>query len=174
MYEEYMNNLLGIKLKKNDYNFDYRNLENVYPYNYMNFQNPEMFQDMDVQNLETLYPEMYNLIYPMIKKVCMQNTEPITEELIDNMTYEIYNNIEAGGDIINVNIDIGDNNSVENKTGSESNNQSNLENNRGSNRQNNGVLSDLIKILILRELIGNPNMIRPMPPPPPGRRSYCW
>ena len=97
MYEEYMNNLLGIR--NENYNYDY---------NYMPAQN--MFQNRGNDNLESLYPETYKLVYPMVRKVCMQNTKPITRELVDNLTSEIYTNIEAGGDIINVNIDMGDNN----------------------------------------------------------------
>ena len=125
-------------------------------------QSQNMFQNRGNDELETLYPETYKIVYPMVKKVCMQNTKPITQELVDNMTNEIYTNIEASGDIINVNIDVGDNR--ETKTDMEVK----AKNNRGTdNRQFNGPMNDLIKILILRELLGRPGGWRPGPPPPP-------
>lgn len=157
MYEEYMNNLLGIR--NENYNYDY---------NYMPAQN--MFQNRGNESLESLYPETYKLVYPMVRKVCMQNTKPITPELVDNLTSEIYTNIEAGGDIINVNIDMGDNNKdarpeMEVKT----------ENNRkAENRQFNRPMNDLIKILILRELLARPGSWQPVPPMPPRPPRPGW
>ena len=143
MYEEYMNNLLGIRNENSNYDLDLKKYDNNYNYDYNYMQSQNMFQNRGNDELETLYPETYKIVYPMVKKVCMQNTKPITQELVDNMTNEIYTNIEAGGDIINVNIDIGDNR--ESKTDMEVK----AENNRGTdNRQFNNPMNDLIKILI--------------------------
>ncbi len=162
MYEEYMNNLLGIRNENSNYDLDLKKYDNNYNYDYNYMQSQNMFQNRGNDELETLYPETYKIVYPMVKKVCMQNTKPITQELVDNMTNEIYTNIEASGDIINVNIDVGDNR--ETKTDMEVK----AKNNRGTdNRQFNGPMNDLIKILILRELLGRPGGWRPGPPPPP-------
>ena len=162
MYEEYMNNLLGIRNENSNYDLDFKKYDNNYNYDYNYMQSQNMFQNRGNDELETLYPETYKIVYPMVKKVCMQNTKPITQELVDNMTNEIYTNIEASGDIINVNIDVGDNR--ETKTDMEVT----AKNNRGTdNRQFNGPMNDLIKILILRELLGRPGGWRPGPPPPP-------
>ena len=162
MYEEYMNNLLGIRNEISNDDLDFKKYDNNYNYDYNYMQSQNMFQNRGNDELETLYPETYKIVYPMVKKVCMQNTKPITQELVDNMTNEIYTNIEASGDIINVNIDVGDNR--ETKTDMEVK----AKNNRGTdNRQFNGPMNDLIKILILRELLGRPGGWRPGPPPPP-------
>ena len=40
-------------------------------------------------DLESLYPEIYKIVYPMVKKVCMQKTKPISEEMLDDMVNEI-------------------------------------------------------------------------------------
>ena len=40
---------------------------------------------MQKQELEDCYPEIYRIVYPMVQKVCSQNTMPITRQLINNM-----------------------------------------------------------------------------------------
>ena len=37
------------------------------------------------EDLESCYPEIYRIIYPMITSRCSRITEPITRELIDSM-----------------------------------------------------------------------------------------
>ena len=91
----------------------------------------------------------------------MQNTRAISNELIDQMTDEIYFAIED--DNLNRSIE-------QNKPRDIQNNQyqKNQENRGNSDRQKvvgNQGLRDLIKILILRELINKP-IFRPRPPMP--------
>ena len=111
------------------------------------------------EDFENLYPEIYKLIYPMIKKACMQNIPPITENTLDEITNDIYNNIEAEN-IINLNIDI-TNDRNENK--SMSNTKKNVSNNQ-ENRHINNSIRDLIKILLIRELVNKIDSDRPIRP----------
>ena len=95
---------------------------------YSNFQNTTNIK------LEQFYPELYKLIYPMIQTACMRNTKPITEETINEMIQDVYSNFN-----------------VDDVSFSET---------RDSNRHekvskpNNYVLNDLIRILLIRELLG--------------------
>ena len=137
IYEEYMRSVLGYQ-PMNTYDMNYNNME---------------MNTIQIQELENCYPEIYRIIYPMVQKACNQNTRPITRELIDNMTDEIYFAIE-------------DKELIENRNKDES-----LEN-RQIRRNTN--LNDLIRILILRELLGRPGFPggrppRPRPPRPPMR-----
>ncbi len=97
---------------------------------YSNFQNTTNIK------LEQFYPELYKLIYPMIQTACMRNTKPITEETINEMIQDVYSNFNA-----------------DDVSFSET---------RDSNRHekvskpNNYVLNDLIRILLIRELLGRP------------------
>lgn len=97
---------------------------------YSNFQNTTNIK------LEQFYPELYKLIYPMIQTACMRNTKPITEETINEMVQDVYSNFNA-----------------DDVSFSET---------RDSNRHekvskpNNYVLNDLIRILLIRELLGRP------------------
>lgn len=97
---------------------------------YSNFQNTTNIK------LEQFYPELYKLIYPMIQTACMRNTKPITGETINEMVQDVYSNFNA-----------------DDVSFSET---------RDSNRHekvskpNNYVLNDLIRILLIRELLGRP------------------
>ena len=127
---------------------------------------------MQMANLDDYYPEIYKVVYPMVKKACTRNNRGINKETIDNMVDEIYRNIEADGIELNITInnDVRSDNATQN-TGNEENRKENRETRRNS------ILNDLIRILILRELIGRPGCIgsncnpRPRPPRPnPGMR----
>ena len=175
MYEDYMQNWFNTydHFSRNNgyYNpindcdicYDY---ENIMPYNFM----PTMERNTITQDLENLYPEIYKIVYPMVKKVCSQITRPIDEDLINEMTEDIYSHLEAGN-IINVNINVDNDNTV-NKVNTQRENRSisrtptpssirtneKVQENRSSeNRQSgNPVLRDLIRILLLREFIDRP------------------
>ena len=145
IYEQYMRNVLGYQaMNNNTYDMYYDNwdMSNMVAMN--NIQMPE---------LENCYPEIYTIVYPMVQRACSQNTRPITKELIDNMTDEIYFAIE-------------DKEMLANRNKEE----------KGEDRQirRNTNLNDLIRILILRELLGRPGFPggrppRPRPPRPPMR-----
>lgn len=145
IYEQYMRNVLGYQaMNNNTYDMYYDNWD---------MSNMASMNNIQMQELENCYPEIYTIVYPMVQRACIQNTRPITRELIDNMTDEIYFAIE-------------DKEMLENRNKEE----------KGEDRQirRNTNLNDLIRILILRELLGRPGFPggrppRPRPPRPPMR-----
>lgn len=145
IYEQYMRNVLGYQaMNNNTYDMYYDNWD---------MSNMASMNNIQMQELENYYPEIYTIVYPMVQRACSQNTRPITRELIDNMTDEIYYSIE-------------DKEMLENRNKEE----------KGEDRQirRNTNLNDLIRILILRELLGRPGFPggrppRPRPPRPPMR-----
>ena len=92
--------------------------------------------------LESCYPEIYKFVYPMVRKRCTTTTGRVRSEDVESMTDEIYNAIE----------------------------QNNESNGRRQTRQRpfNRGLRDLIKILLIRELLNRRRPNRPpFPPRPP-------
>jgi len=148
IYDEYMRTVLG-----------YQPMNHTYDMNYDNWDMPSMnaMNTIQTQELENCYPDIYRIVYPMVQRACSQNTKPITRELIDSMTDEIYYAIE-------------DKEMLENRKKDEKSED------RQVVRRNTG-LNDLIRILILRELLGRPGFPgfpggrppRPRPPRPPMR-----
>ncbi len=163
-YEEYMRNSLGY---------------NQMPIMNMNINqmNPmtEMYESegdftCNQTSVDDMYPEIYRIIYPMICKVCMAVNENVTEDLVSRITNEVYMNVE-NIEVMQENrssVDTQANKSTKsdslNRTSS--NNSSNTLSNvrQQDTRQRNLLLRDLIRILVLRELIGNPSRPRPRPP----------
>ena len=126
------------------------------------------------RELEECYPEIYKLIFPMVKKTCDSLQEPITRELVDKLTDNIYFAIE-GNDEVNININLS--NEVRNNSSSRENRQEKAEEKGKQERETrsprpiNHNLRDLIKILLLRELLNRPGhrpLARPPRPPFPG------
>ena len=205
MYDDYMQNLLGGNYypyqntyepmvrntgccnHMNEYNqygysdyepnFPYMSNQNItygqMPYNYI----PNYLQRNLATDLEDLYPEIYKIIYPMIQKICSQNTRPIDEDLLEEMTNTIYSNIEANN-VINLNINVDNSTSENNRSETSSkpavNNRSvsNVQNSAEKEKHkenrpfNNSSLRDLIRILLIRELLGRPGNRPPRPRPP--------
>lgn len=172
-YDDYIRSILGYP-NNNMYNTNSR--ENVYMYSAQN--------TTSTSEIEQYYPEIYKIIYPMVCKSCNNNTSPITKELIESMTDEIYFAIESDNEI-DLNITINNevkNNKIETQTNSINNrNISNSKDkntvikeenkkdkeNREDRRIRNNTLRDLIKILILNQLLGGGRPHRPNPPRPP-------
>lgn len=148
-YEEYMQNVLGYSFRPQN---TYQLPENIY----------EMPRNAGYENmdLESLYPDIYRMIQPMVQKACMRASGVINEEMINSMTDEIYNAM-----------------SEENRNAKENNNNevrtSNTQNTRRVNepRQNNYLLRDLIRILIIKELLRRPGR-PPMRPEYPGIPNF--
>lgn len=120
-------------------------------------------------NIEQMYPKIYKTINPIVCQMCAENTLPITEDLISNMTDKIYNTvitrIEADN-IININVSTSNTSSNENSKTIKA--KTNIENNRNPNNMaisqvhpqskpeehpRNSLLNDLIRILILNNLL---------------------
>ena len=150
MFEDYMQNYFNCP--RNFYQTQYEDIRENNLYNpYIEYQgynmryNPYNFNvnEKENRNLRDLYPDIYNIVEPMIKKVCIKNRNTIDNETLDNMTNEVYNNLETN-EGINLNITI--NNELKPETRSK---EINLEN---RNQNKNNFLKDLIKILILQEM----------------------
>ena len=163
MYEEYMQNLLGMQMNpfRNTYEQMGNNsgccmeMDTSSQYGYMPNSS---FMMNNSEDLEDMYPEIYRIVYPMVRKACMQNTRPVTRELVDQMTQDIYSNIEADN-VVNLNIHIDNSTNsrgdTQEKTEAENVKVENrqAENRQVENRQFNRGLRDLIRILLLRELL---------------------
>lgn len=122
-YDEYMRSLIG------------------YP-NMRTSMSPSMFtMEAYSDDLERMYPEVYRVVYPMVCFACDNIRTPVTEEMLDMMTDDIYDRVEADG---RINVDI----SVEVR-----NNEEIQENRQRRPRRRNRFLRDLIRILLLRELL---------------------
>lgn len=160
-FEEYIRQILGYPT--NNYNVSF-----------MNEPNMRSNQMSTNEELEKYYPEIYKVVYPMINNRCSRITEPISQELIDQVTEEIASAIEPKEISLNINLynEISNNKEerVENKTKdltSVSSTDANAENREEQKRIGRfGSLEDLIKILVIRELLGRPGSRPPRPPFP--------
>lgn len=143
-YEDYMRAVLGYANNEPNYTYD-----DYYP----------RMEQSQYNLSEDLYPDIYRIVNPVVEEVCNRNrNKNITEELVRAMTEEVYSSVEENP-ALKVNVQI----KTELKNGDVRNpNAKNSE-----TRQRNFLLNDLIRILILR------NLLRPRPPvrPPfPGHR----
>ena len=199
-YEDYMRNILGYSPNQSTYADTYFN------YNRENAYGTAMYSS-EIMNL---YPEVYKIINPMVCKICEVNTKPITRDLIEKMTDEIYLNIESDPNLvestaINVRVNLPKDSKTEDasmasKTSVNTKNRDNskyranlsetkvvqekeIGNSEYRQRNQNSILRDLIKILILNQLLGgNRRPPRPNPPRPPypgprppiQPRGYYW
>lgn len=162
-YDEYIRSILGYPAAES-----YQNNRNQYSNN-VNLENSE---------LEKCYPEIYKIVYPMVSKRCSNSPSNITDEELEKMTDEIYFALENQNETqININLT----NNVRSSTNAysrpvdkraETKIKENT-NEKRETRQFNSGLRDLIKILLIRELLNRPGRppIGPRPPfPPPGHR----
>lgn len=154
-YEEYMRDVLGYT----------KNRENNNTY----YEYDDYFSNRNNSELENMYPDIYRIVYPMVCKITSNTRMPLTSEELERMVDEIYENIEREENEsrkgAEVKIEV--RNNVKNK-----NQETTKEGEEKRNRPNNYTLRDLIKILILRELLRNrrpgmrPNNRPPYPPRP--------
>ena len=135
-YDNYMRNSFG---------YPNMNYPNMYVDNQMGYQN--MYPSND--DLERLYPDTYRVIYPMVTSACSMinvNT-PITEDMVDRMTDDIYDRAESDGRLmLESNVEVA-------KVESENSRQISEEVRQMRPRRRNRTLRDLIRILLLRELL---------------------
>ena len=177
VYQEYINNMLGTIAKVHS------NFETDVS------REANFFQNFNTTNidLEKFYPDIYKLLYPMVQTACMRNAKPITEETIDEMVRDIYSNFNADDvTIFNINLtnDVRSSNQTNEaskmstiKTNSKTSPTETRSNEEDRNlRQNNSILNDLIRILLIRELLerpGNRPSFRPgFPGPGPGNPPF--
>ena len=122
MYEEYMQNFFNYPVGGYRNTYEHYNPENIgmnyekmydlvdsYPYGYNpNYiqGNMQSYQNRNVtQELEDCYPEIYKIVYPMVRKVCAKsnNYRGYSKLDIDRMVEEVYSNIEVN-DAVELNI----------------------------------------------------------------------
>ncbi len=143
-YDDYMHSILG-------YPNTYDNCNECYN----SFVKHQMTNA--ISEKEQWYPEIYKIVYPMVKKMCQEiDSSSITEEMVENMTDKIYNNAEPE-----------DYKTCEMRNGDVANpNSKEIKKDMRQSKQRNEYLRDLIKILILRELSNRqrPNNIPQIPP----------
>ncbi len=169
-YEEYIRSVLGYPSTAN------MNQNQMYQNEYSNPSQISMRND-----LEDFYPEIYKIIYPMVQKACERNMTANSREEIEQMTDEIYLAIEDNNQI-NVNINLGNTISTTNMNRMQNRNEiskeeiqkKNSEKQEVENRNietesrispRNNNLRDLIKILLIRELLRRRhNHFPPRPP----------
>lgn len=167
-FEEYIRQVLGYHNIEKSTNNDFTNNN----YNYLRTNENE---------LENYYPEIYKIVYPMINQKCTRMSGEITKEKIEEATLEIVSTIEPQVNETKMNINI-QNEMTQTTSATKSissnrkdTNSNNISTNSKENRSaeesrisNNRNLNDLIKILIIRELLGKPGGggIRPNPRPP--------
>ena len=150
-YEDYMRSVLGYT--PNYQENTYRDLEansNYYFYNTDVFQQPT-----NNFRYESMYPDIYKKIQPLVLQEINTNTRNITEDVIDEMVdrvYEKISNMRGDTEILHEKLE---------KSISSSNTKNvKTEENRGD--RSNNFLRDLIKIILLKEFIQRP----PRPPRP--------
>lgn len=122
VFREYINKMIG---------------EN--PFREAGFEYSSMISNFNRQttmDLECLYPDLYKLLYPMIKTVCKRNTEPIKGENIDTIVNEVYSNFHHD-EVSEL--------QAKNKK---------IETYKIA-KNNNIILKDLIKILVIEEILGS-------------------
>lgn len=170
-FDDYIRSILG-----------YPNINNtMYPETTMsnyNMNNYNMFpSNVNTQDLEECYPDIYRIVYPMITNRCSRIEEPVTRDLVDRLTEEIYSAIEVNNEnTVNINVqnDIGTLNANRSKTSDtlSSKRESTQKQDRQDRQFRNQTLRDLIRILIIRELLGRPGNRPPRPPFPGGRPPF--
>lgn len=158
-YENYMRSVLG-----------YPNYQEEVSSTYFPYRNSNDFQEES--KYENMYPEIYRILKPMIRKICDTRAyNEITEELVESMTNEIYRNIESEIDVVNVNVTTENEYHRSNNQGRSGNTKITTEGKENETRAccSNPMLKDLIKILLLNQIINNkpPRPNRPRPPFPP-------
>lgn len=147
---------------------------------YMNqVQNPNMYMQNTNQptNINSLYPSSYRILMPVVSRVVSNsNYQFLNEDVLDNMVDTVYNitegqinyeneseqvttrerNTNAQTNTTSVSQTNQNNNNTTNVTNSTTRVNSNTtqtSNNNSTNNSNDDLLRDLIKILIIREII---------------------
>lgn len=170
-YEDYMRSVLGYPAQSRQNTY-----ETTYEMQYMpdvTYVNPSNYN----REMLDLYPEIYQIVNPMVCKICESNTKPLTRELLESMTDEIYSNLESDpkmDTVVNVRVSTqAPSSEKSNRVSSSSSSSSSSNSSTKSKREEeskqsreiseskdtrqiggNKALRDLIKILILNQLLG--------------------
>jgi len=174
-YEDYMRTVLGYPIE-NSTTYPMSFLEETREY-------PIVYQDRN--ELEECYPEIHRVLHPIVCEVCERCNKPITKDGIENLVEEVYQKVENNREIaIRINIENrSETKEIENRN---INAKPNILRNSGTseigkrgqeveNRQRrpqNPLLRDLIRILILNQILGGNFPNRPPRPRPPMRPPF--
>ena len=153
-YDDYMRNTLGFSSMNSPMGMQGTSCPNmncqnmcITPYSNMS-SNQMMWQDSSC-DLERMYPDSYRVVYPMVVSTCRNVSMPVTEDMIDRMTDDIYDRAVADGRIsVDINVEI------ENREDGKNSEDRQMMNRPPRRRRRNRIFRDLIRILLLRELIG--------------------
>lgn len=125
-YNDYMQNILGYS-----------------PTNYSNSRNSYSNTYQSWDTLEKMYPHTYRVVYPMVVSTCSMIAMPVTEEMLNRMTNDIYDRAIMD-----------DNISAEIESRDEiSSSQNDNESRPMMPHRRNRFFNDFIRVLILRELL---------------------
>ena len=103
-YEDYMRSVLGYS---NTGENTYCSSCN-YGINYNDMDYNSNYRDFAKSNVEQMYPDIYKIINPMVCEICDNNTKPVTEYLIEQMTDDVYDNVVSRVEVQNIiNLNIG-------------------------------------------------------------------
>ncbi len=126
--------------------------------------------NMMPNNINMLYPSIYRIIMPVILRVIQNsNYQFINEDILNNMVDTVYNIVDGQieyTDETNNSSNQSSNSTVGTNNQTTRNNEqraqsSNTTNQTNNNRKDNPLLRDIIKILILRELMMRNQMVQP-------------
>lgn len=138
---------------------EYRN-GTVNPMSNMSKMNNAQAKNADnntnIIKLKRMYPDIYNILTPMVEKIVNENqNKEITEELIETMTKEIYENVEEDMSVkqVSTNASVSDNKTRNMTTITQTSNISNIK--QPPRRPKNTTLRDLIRILIINRFLEN-------------------
>lgn len=161
-YDDYMRSVMGMGYQNmNNMNCCNMNSSNMCMNQATPYQNMSMNQmnqmNQSCDYLERMYPDTYHIIHPMVVTACNMVTGPVSEEMLDNMTNDIYDRAEKDSRIsidINIGVEIREN----------ENSKQLSEDSRQRPRRRNRFLRDLIRILLIRELLNRRRPGFPMRP----------
>ena len=94
-YDDYIRSILGYPMQN----------DNIYQADTYFERQGTQYKVQNNQELENLYPEIYKIIYPMIRKACISNNMPINGETIENIVDDIYSSVESDN-VYNININL--------------------------------------------------------------------
>lgn len=117
------------------------------------------FMQNNIQNLNSMYPSIYKIVYPVIQRVVSGNNYQFLNDDTVNNIVDVVIGITAG-DIGNMEANIDSKRNCQQGNNSQNQNMSsNSQNNMNSGKEETSpLLKDLIKILTIRELISKSNV----------------
>ena len=125
--------------------------------NYGYMPNNNMMRNNNNNNIENLYPNIYRILRPVVRKVVSgSNYQYLTEEVVSNMVDTVYNIVEGDRNTrtTEVNAEPAEtrrSSVTSNTTQTQTSTQSRT--NHSNNTEYNNLLKDLIRILVLQEIL---------------------